>query len=152
MIGGYDSGDLAGLRRDYDGPDLDETNLEADPTAQFRRWFDEALRSGMTEPNAMVLATVDSSGSPRQRTVLLKHVDEAGFVFFTNYESAKAGDLAAHPRASLLFPWLRMHRQVIVSGEATRVPGEETARYFARRPRGAQLAAWASRQSRVVAD
>lgn len=152
MNGSLDPAYVVGLRREYEGPDLDESRLESDPIRQFHRWFDEAVRAGVEEPNAMVLATVDEHGAPRQRTVLLKQVKAGGFVFFTNYASDKAVQLTDRPVASLLFSWRRLHRQVIVSGEVTRVPQEDTDRYFATRPRGTQVAAWASRQSRVVAD
>ncbi|ADD40728.1 pyridoxamine 5'-phosphate oxidase [Stackebrandtia nassauensis] len=139
--------DLSRLRREYDEPD--ELDLETDPFGWFRRWFDEAA-TVEPEPNAMVLATVDDQGFPRQRTVLLKSFDTSGFTFFTNYTSDKGVQLTANPKVNLLFGWYRLHRQVIVSGTAKRVPPEESARYFATRPRGAQLAAWASPQSRPI--
>ncbi|CAM3227679.1 pyridoxamine 5'-phosphate oxidase [Stackebrandtia soli] len=138
------------LRRDYEGPAFEEMTLEPDPMAQFRRWFDESVRGGIPEPNAMVLATVDTDGAPHQRTVLLKGFEESGFEFYTNYESAKGLQLARNPHVSLLFGWYRLHRQVIVTGTAEKVDRARTERYFARRPRGAQLAAWASRQSRPI--
>jgi pyridoxamine 5'-phosphate oxidase len=123
-----------------------------DPIGQFGRWFDDAVRGGDREPNAMVLATVDAGGRPRQRTVLLKGFDETGFRFFTNHTSAKGEQIAAEPRVSLLFGWYLQHRQVIVSGRAVKLDPEVSAGYFGSRPRGSQLAAWASPQSRRVAD
>jgi pyridoxamine 5'-phosphate oxidase len=146
------SPDLTGMRRDYQGPSFDETTIADNPVAQFRLWFDDMLRVGATEPNAMSLATVDEDGVPWQRNVLLKEFGDEGFVFFTNYESAKARHIAGNPRVSLLFSWLRLHRQVSVSGTAARVPRAQTESYFTQRPRGSQLAAWASPQSRVLND
>lgn len=143
---------MARLRTEYEGPALLEPQLASDPISQFHRWFDEAVAADTIEPNAMVLGTVDEAGRPRQRTVLLKHVDQAGFTFFTNYESAKATDIAGQSWVSLLFGWYGMHRQVIVSGRAARVPEADSDRYFASRPHGSQLAVWASRQSQVIED
>lgn len=140
------------MRIDYDGLTLEEAGADVDPLVQFHHWFDDAVRGGGLEPNAMVLATVDAAGRPRQRTVLLKGVDDIGFTFFTNYSSAKADQIAATGYVSLLFGWHRQHRQVIVSGVAERIGVDENRRYFGRRPRGSQLAAWASRQSRVLSD
>ncbi|HZE42111.1 MAG TPA: pyridoxamine 5'-phosphate oxidase [Stackebrandtia sp.] len=142
------SDDLSQLRRDYSSPSLDEADAAADPITQFRGWFDAARDSEATEANAMVLATVDAQGRPQQRTVLLKAVDERGFTFFTNYESDKGRQIAGNPEVSLLFGWYIAHRQVRVCGAAARVPRAETEDYFATRPRGSQLAAWASAQSR----
>ena len=136
------------MRREYLATGLEPADLPADPIAAFRRWFDAAVASGLAEPTAMVVSTT----GPSSRTTLLKTVDERGFVFFTNYTSRKAGELAADPRCSLLFPWHALHRQVIVIGTAARVPRAETEEYFASRPRGSQLGAWASRQSSVLAD
>ena len=124
----------------------------ADPLEQFRRWLADAVAAELPEPNAMVLATTDPTGMPSARTVLLKGLDERGFAFYTNIESAKAADLAANPRAAVVFPWHAMQRQVRVSGEVTRVARDETAAYFASRPRESQLGAWASPQSSVVRD
>jgi pyridoxamine 5'-phosphate oxidase len=139
----------AGMRRDYTGALL-ETDLAADWTGQFADWFAEATAAGLPEPNAMVVATADRSGRTSARTVLLKDYDERGFVFFTNYESRKGTELAANPYASLVFPWLPLHRQVLAGGPVERVSRAETEAYFASRPRGSQLGAWASPQSRVV--
>ena len=143
----------AGMRRDYSEHGvLLETDLAADWTSQFAAWFAEAAAFGLPEPNAMIVATADPAGRPSARTVLLKGYDAHGFVFFTNYESRKGTDLAANPYASLVFPWFPMHRQVIVAGGVERVSRAETEAYFRSRPRGSQLGAWASPQSRVLPD
>jgi pyridoxamine 5'-phosphate oxidase len=137
------------MRRDYDQHGgLLETDLAADWTGQFTVWFAEASAAGLPEPNAMVVSTATRSGRPSARTVLLKEFDERGFVFFTNYESRKGAELAENPYASLVFPWFPMHRQVIVTGPVERVSRAETEEYFGSRPRGSQLGAWASPQSR----
>jgi pyridoxamine 5'-phosphate oxidase len=136
------------MRREYSESELTEDALAADWPAQFGRWLAEAIAAEVPEPNAMVLATADASGRPGARSVLLKGYDEGGFVFFTNYESRKGGELSANPYASLVFPWFAIHRQVLVSGRAERTSRAETEEYFAVRPRGAQLGAWASAQSR----
>jgi pyridoxamine 5'-phosphate oxidase len=146
-----DQVELAGMRREYDLVGIVEAELASEPFAQFGLWLAEAA-AVVPEPNAMVVATADAAGRPATRTVLLKGFDERGFVFYTNYDSRKARELAVNPAVSLLFPWYPMQRQVIVYGEATRVDRGESAAYFATRPRGAQLGAWASRQSRVVAS
>ena len=140
--------DLASLRREYSRAGLSEDDLAPTWLAQFHRWFADA--TALREPNAMVLATAD--GAPSSRTVLLKRVDERGFVFFTNRTSRKGRELAANPVASLLFPWIDLERQVIVVGTVEPVSDEETTAYFHSRPREAQLGAWASRQSTVLAD
>jgi pyridoxamine 5'-phosphate oxidase len=143
---------LAALRREYGDAGLDVPDLEPEPIAMFRRWFDDTVEAGVHEPNAMVVATVSAEGTPSARMVLLKGVDERGFVFFTNYESAKARDLDANPAASLLFPWHDLQRQVRVDGTARRVSRVESEAYFGGRPRESKLGAWASPQSRVVAS
>ena len=143
---------LAALRRRYARGELDEADLASDPLTQFAAWLDDALAGEVPEPNAMVLATATPDGVPSARTVLLKGLDERGFVFYTNYESAKAADLDANPRAALVFPWHAMERQVRVTGTVERVSREESAAYFASRPRDSRLGAWASPQSQVVAD
>ena len=141
----------ADMRRDYTEREaLLETDLAADWTGQFAAWFTAATEFGLPEPNAMIVATADASGRPSARTVLLKEYDERGFVFFTNYESRKGRELAGNPYASLVFPWFVMHRQVIVAGPVERVTRYETEEYFASRPRGSQLGAWASAQSSVL--
>ncbi|WP_155343447.1 pyridoxamine 5'-phosphate oxidase [Acrocarpospora pleiomorpha] len=139
---------MAGLRRSYNGEPL--LDVADDPVAQFTRWFADAVDAGLPEPNAMILATSSAGGRPSARTVLLKGFDEQGFTFFTNYESRKGRDLAENPRASLVFPWHAMRRQVRVEGSAARVAREETEAYFRSRPYGSRIGAWASRQSAVV--
>ncbi|WP_107070996.1 pyridoxamine 5'-phosphate oxidase [Streptomyces cyaneogriseus] len=144
--------DLASMRKQYRAEGLAEADLAATPVEQFARWFRQAAtEGGMFEPNAMVVSTADAEGRPSSRTVLLKHFDERGFVFYTNYGSRKARDLAENPYVSLLFPWHPMARQVIVAGVARRTGRDETAAYFRTRPHGSQLGAWASSQSSVVA-
>ena len=141
------------MRRDYrERGSLLETDLAADWPGQFARWFADAVELALPEPNAMIVSTADPSGRPSARTVLLKAYDESGFVFFTNYDSRKGAELAANPQASVLFPWFPIQRQVIVSGPVERVSRAETEEYFATRPRGSQLGAWASPQSRVLPD
>lgn len=144
--------ELADLRRDYRRDGLDEADLAGDPLTQFRRWLDDALAAGVAEPNAMVLATADAAGQPSARTVLLKGLDERGFAFFTNLGSRKARELAANPSAALVFRWDALERQVCVTGRAARVADEEADAYFATRPEGSRLGAWASAQSEVVPD
>jgi pyridoxamine 5'-phosphate oxidase len=143
---------IADLRRDYRSHVLVESEATADPLVQFRQWFDEAIRAELLEPNAMTLATVAPDGSPAARIVLLKGLDDTGFVFFTNYESAKGRQLAHQPRACLLFFWGELERQVRITGQVERLPEEESLAYFRSRPRGSQLGAWASPQSRVIAS
>ena len=143
--------DLAELRKDYSLAGLSKKDLARDPFRQFDRWYQEAEAARLPEPNAMVLATVARDGRPSLRTVLLKDVDGRGFVFYTNYESRKGRELDGNPRATLLFPWLELERQVIIEGTVTRVPREESEAYFQSRPRAHQLAAWASPQSTLIA-
>ncbi|MDB4930813.1 MAG: Pyridoxine/pyridoxamine 5-phosphate oxidase [Myxococcaceae bacterium] len=143
---------LARLRRDYRAASLDESEVAGDPLAEFRRWFAQALAAQVDEPNAMTLATVGAGGAPRARVVLLKALDEEGFVFFTNYDSDKGRELDAGGAAALVFLWLPLERQVRVEGSVERVTAAESDAYFAQRPRGSQVGAHASPQSRVVAD
>jgi pyridoxamine 5'-phosphate oxidase len=131
---------------------LDEATLAADPVDQFSAWLADAVAAGLPEPNAMVLSTVSAAGWPRSRSVLLKDHGPAGFVFYTNRTSAKAQELAATPRACVLFPWYALRRQVIVQGPVTPLSQQESEPYFHSRPRGSQLGAWASRQSSVIAS
>lgn len=140
------------MRLEYAEQPLRETDLTPDWTAQFARWFAESVEAGVPEPNAMILATAAADGRPSARTVLLKGYDERGFVFFTNYASRKGTELAANPHASLVFPWLTIHRQVVICGAVQRIERAQTEAYFATRPREAQLGAWASPQSAVIAD
>ena len=144
--------DIAGLRQEYADAGLDEADLAPDPLTMFRRWFDDAARAGLHEPNAMVLATATPDGRPSARMVLLKGLSEEGFVFYTNLGSRKAAELAANPACALLFPWHALGRQVRVDGTAAQVSRAEVAAYFATRPRDSQLGAHASPQSRPVAD
>ncbi|WP_446214447.1 pyridoxamine 5'-phosphate oxidase [Micromonospora sp. IBSANI012] len=131
---------------------LSEADLAADWYTQFDRWFADAVAAGLPEPNAMVVGTADAAGRPSGRTVLLKGYDPEGFVFYTNYTSRKGGEATANPHASLVFPWFPMQRQVVIAGSVERVDRAETEAYFASRPRGSQLGAWASAQSRVIPD
>lgn len=144
--------DLAALRREYGDHGLSEAEVGEEPWELFRRWFDDAVASGMHEPNAMVVATASADGVPAARLVLLKGYDEGGFRFFTNTASRKGAELAANPHCSLLFPWHPIERQVRVEGTAEPLGDAEVAAYFSSRPRAAQLGAWASPQSRVIAS
>jgi pyridoxamine 5'-phosphate oxidase len=141
--------DVAQLRREYRQAGLRREDLDPEPIAQFRRWLAEALVADLPEPNAMVLATSDGSRCS-SRTVLLKAFDERGFVFFTNYGSRKARDIAARDQVSLLFPWYTIERQVGILGRAERISATESLAYFASRPRGSRLGAWVSGQSSVI--
>ncbi|MGA8847342.1 MAG: pyridoxamine 5'-phosphate oxidase [Nocardioides sp.] len=143
---------LAALRHDYAAGGLSEDDLTADPMTMFERWFDEAAAAGLSEPNAMVVASVSATGGPSVRTVLLKGAGPGGFRFFTNLRSRKGRDLSADPRCSLLFPWHPLERQVRVDGIAEELSRADVAAYFAQRPRGSQLGAWASHQSETVAS
>ncbi len=143
---------LAGMRLHYDQGRLVEGDLAPTPLAQFTRWLGEAVQAGVTEPNAMVVATSDGDGVPSARTVLLKAADERGFAFYTNHQSRKGGALADNPRASAVFPWLPLNRQVVVVGDVVQVPRAESAAYFSSRPYGSRLGAWASAQSSVIAS
>jgi pyridoxamine 5'-phosphate oxidase len=129
---------------------LTESMLAGDPLAQFAAWMADVVAAALPEPTAMVLATVSASGRPRARTVLLKSHDSAGFVFYTNRTSRKGTDLAEVPRASLLFPWYPIHRQVIVEGTVSALSTADSEPYFRSRPHGSQVGAWASRQSSVI--
>ncbi len=131
---------------------LDERDCAADPFDQFARWFAEWQAAGAVDPTAMMLATVDGAGQPSARVVLLKGYDQQGFVFFTNYESRKGAELTAAPRAGLLFFWDTLARQVRIEGRVERVGAAESDEYFATRPRGSQIGAWASPQSRPIAE
>jgi pyridoxamine 5'-phosphate oxidase len=141
---------LAELRREYSLHSLDIGDVAAEPIAQFRRWFDDARAAEIIEPNAMTLATCSPEGTPSARIVLLKDVSDAGFVFFTQYRSRKGQELEANPRVALVFFWKEIERQVRIVGTALRVTDAENAAYFAQRPRGARLGAWASHQSTII--
>ncbi|MCI0620452.1 MAG: pyridoxamine 5'-phosphate oxidase [Acidobacteria bacterium] len=141
---------LSDLRREYALAGLKESDLHPSPFKQFEKWFQQALVAGLSEPNAMTLATATPDGKPSARIVLLKGFDEWGFVFFTNYESRKGRELTENPHAALVFYWIELERQVCINGPVSRVQAEESESYFHSRPVGSQLGAWASRQSQVV--
>ena len=140
------------MRRTYGLGELLEDQMASDPIQQFETWLQQAREAGLAEPNAMVLATADRDGRPSARTVLLKRVDERGFVFYTNQQSRKADDLSGNPHCALVFPWHAMERQVRIEGTVTKLPTDEVDAYFASRPRESQLGAWASQQSQPVAS
>ena len=144
--------DLAALRRDYALASLSETQVHPDPIRQFEAWFADALAAQVLEPNAMTLATATSDGVPSARVVLLKGVDAGGFVFFTDYRSRKAAELAENPLAALVFLWKEIERQVRVSGAVSRVTAAESEAYYRSRPLGSRLGAWVSHQSSVLAS
>jgi pyridoxamine 5'-phosphate oxidase len=129
---------------------LDENEIDRDPIRQFQIWFDDAVSAKIPMPEAMTLATATPDGMPAARMVLLKQVDQNGFVFFTNYRSAKARQLDANPHAALVFYWNQLERQVRVEGSVVRTPAEESRNYFQTRPRESQIGAWASEQSEVI--
>jgi pyridoxamine 5'-phosphate oxidase len=143
---------LEDFRRDYTQGGLDFADLAASPLTQFSQWMEQAIKSGIPDPNAMTIATVDSSGQPSQRIVLLKHLDEKGFVFYTNLNSRKAQELKQNPKISLHFPWYFLERQVKVCGIAEQLSTAEVLKYFVTRPRDSQLGAWASQQSRPISS
>lgn len=140
------------LRQQHMASGLDEADLPADPLDLFQQWYKEAMNSGLHEPTAVSIATVDSNGQPWQRFVLLKLYDEKGFVFFTNYESRKAGHISNNAKVSLLFPWHPLGRQVSITGTASKISSAESLAYFVTRPRGSQLGAWASGQSSMISS
>lgn len=141
----------ADMRKDYTQRGLSESELDADPIAQFARWFEQAVSAGLPEPNAMTLATATREGRPAARMVLLKGYDARGFVFYSHYEGRKGGELAENPWAALVFFWPELERQIRIEGRVEQVAAAESDAYFASRPRGSQLGAWASRQSAVLA-
>ncbi|OUW17302.1 MAG: pyridoxamine 5'-phosphate oxidase [Opitutales bacterium TMED158] len=142
--------DISQLREDYTGGSLRRKDLDPDPIAQFRIWFGQAQELQVIEPNALTLATVDAEGQPWQRSVLLKAYDERGFVFFTNFESRKARHIDGSNQVSALFPWFSIHRQVAITGRATKISSAESLKYFVTRPLGSRIGAWASKQSSVI--
>ncbi len=144
--------DLEQMRREYLLGGLRRKDLADDPFDQFERWMEQAVDSGLYDPTAMTLATVDAQGQPSQRIVLLKHFDHAGLVFYTNHGSRKAADMAVNDRVSLHFPWHVMERQVKISGLAEKLPTATALKYFLSRPRDSQLAAWASHQSHPLSS
>jgi pyridoxamine 5'-phosphate oxidase len=143
---------LSDLRQEYMRAGLRKADLSSDPLAQFRKWFDEAVSAGLIEPNAMTLSTATAQGKVSTRTVLLKAYDAKGFVFFTNYASRKARDLSENPQAALLFPWLGLERQVIITGTAEKISMAESATYFISRPFGSRVGAWVSHQSQAISS
>ena len=143
---------IADLRHEYVQAGLDETSAAADPFKQFERWFDATTAAGLHLPNALILATADARGMPSARAVLLKGYDESGFVFYTNYASRKGRELADNPHACLLFSWVELERQVRIEGPVQKVSASESDEYFALRPLGSRLGAWASPQSETVPD
>lgn len=143
---------IADIRKDYRLQTLDEAGVSADPIQQFGVWWQEALQSEIVEVNAMTLATANEQGVPSARIVLLKGYDERGFVFFSNYESKKAGDLQVNPVASLVFFWKELERQVRISGSVEKVTELESDQYFQSRPEGSRIGAWASPQSTVISS
>jgi len=144
--------DIDTIRRDYLQGGLNRESLLDNPVEQFKLWLQQAIDFGLNDPTAMTVATVSAEGEPSQRIVLLKEVDDRGFVFYTNLESRKAQDLAQNPKISLHFPWHAMERQVKVTGLVERVSAAESLKYFLSRPKDSQLAAWASAQSRPVSS
>ncbi|MGH7515885.1 MAG: pyridoxamine 5'-phosphate oxidase [Gemmatimonadales bacterium] len=142
---------ISDLRREYAAARLDESEVDPDPIRQFARWYDDAHRAELLEPDAMTLATATPDGEPSARIVLLKGADERGFAFFTDYRSRKGQDLEANPRAALAFHWGELERQVRITGAVSRVSREESEAYFRSRPRGSRLGAWTSHQSSVIA-
>lgn len=144
--------DIAHLRKDYAQASLDIADVDRDPLAQFSRWLQEAIDARLPEPTAMTLATVDPAGRPSARIVLLKGCDARGFAFYTNYDSRKGRELAANPHAALLFHWVELERQVRIEGRIARVAAEESDAYYAVRPLGSRVGAWASPQSEEIPD
>lgn len=142
--------DIAGLRHEYIGEGLRRADLDANPIKQFDKWFAAAIKADIRDANAMALATATPDGKPSVRIVLLKSFDEAGFVFFTNYSSAKGRELERNPHASLVLYWMEVERQIRVDGAVEKISREESEEYFHTRPVGAQIGAWASQQSEVI--
>jgi pyridoxamine 5'-phosphate oxidase len=147
-----DRTDLSSIRSDYALKELTEDSVSHDPFAQFEQWMDEALTSQVHEPTAMTVSTVGADGQPASRTVLLKGYSPAGFIFFTNYESKKAGDIEHEPRVALHLFWRELERQVEITGVAEKTSRGESEAYFATRPRASQIGAWASKQSSILAS
>jgi pyridoxamine 5'-phosphate oxidase len=143
---------IAHIRTDYSQASLSEADTEADPIAQFSKWFDEALHAQIPEPNAMGVSTVGENGRPSSRILLIKDFDQRGFTWFTNYDSRKGEELRHHPYAALLFHWVELERQVRIEGRVEKVTAEESERYFQSRPLKSRLGALASAQSRPIAD
>jgi pyridoxamine 5'-phosphate oxidase len=143
---------VADLRRDYARARLDEADVSRDPITEFARWFEEAVKAKVQEPNAMTLASVSPDGAPSARIVLLKGFDDRGFIFFTDYRSQKGTELQQNPRAALVFYWPELERQVRITGTTALIDREESEAYFRTRPRGSRISAWVSHQSQVIAS
>jgi pyridoxamine 5'-phosphate oxidase len=143
---------ISSIRREYMRESLSESDVHSNPVCQFDRWWDEALKADIDEVNAMTLSTISEDGFPGSRIVLLKGYDDLGFVWYTNYESRKGRELTSHPKASLLFFWKELERQVRIEGHCERVSPEESDAYFNSRPEGSRIGAWASPQSRPIAS
>jgi pyridoxamine 5'-phosphate oxidase len=141
---------IADIRKDYQLQTLDEQEVQPHPLRQFDRWWEQALHAEIDEVNAMTIATVDAEGNPNARIVLLKGLDETGFVFFTNYASGKANEIENHPNVCLVFFWKELERQVRVRGRIVKIDAQENDAYFFSRPIGSQIGAWASPQSQVI--
>ena len=141
---------LEALRQKYSEEGLELTRLNADPLLQFQAWYQQAVNSEIPEPNGMCLATATRSAAPSLRTVLMKSYDKNGFIFYTNFGSRKAKQIEENKQVSLIFPWIALHRQVIIEGSAEKISTAESMKYFATRPRGSKLGAWSSHQSEVI--
>ncbi|HMQ45932.1 MAG TPA: pyridoxamine 5'-phosphate oxidase [Saprospiraceae bacterium] len=138
------------LRAEYSNQKMDKGDLSSNPFEQFSRWFKEAVTAQIPEPNAFTLASINTSGLPSARVVLLKELNEKGFVFFTNYNSRKAKDFEYNPHAAMVFSWLELQRQIRVEGTVEKISTQESEAYFQSRPKGSQIGAWASPQSQIV--
>lgn len=143
---------IADLRKNYSSATLDEKEVAPDPIVQFEHWLDQAMQALLPEPNAMTLSTVSAAGRPSARIVLLKGLTKEGFLFYTNYESRKGKELAAHPFAALTFFWVDLERQVRIEGRVNKIDEASSAEYFHSRPRASQIGAWASPQSTIIPD
>lgn len=141
---------LESIRREYADRPLTSKDMVPHPIVQFERWMQDAVNAHVVEPNAMILGTADAKGAPSVRTLLLKGFDDRGFVFYTNYNSAKAREIEENPQVALLFLWLALERQIKIKGTASRISKEESLLYFRKRPLKTQLAAWASPQSEII--
>ncbi len=141
---------LKALRQKYGEEGLQYKDLNNDPLLQFQTWFQQAVDSGMPEPNGMCLSTATRAAAPSLRTVLMKSYDTDGFIFYTNFGSRKARQIEENNKVALIFPWIALHRQIIIEGTAKKIPTAESMKYFATRPRGSQLGAWSSHQSEVL--
>ncbi len=144
--------DLSLMRDEFEKAGLHRSDLNIDPVKQFAHWFEDVQQAGYRMPNAVTLATVDSHGQPSIRMVLLKMFDEKGFVFYTNYESRKASEMAQNPKVALHFPWHDLERQVCITGTVEKVSTAESLKYFLTRPKGSQIGAWVSNQSSVISS